>query len=646
MTLWRWRSWANGSRLGLVCCMLVTSGCVGVLDPIVGPSIDTLDNPTIDQAIGYANNLKSQYKAAVQNQARLVTWVGAGLIPLAAATTGAGVLLAHSATTVGILGLTGASAFGAASYLRNQPAQLAYLAGHEALNCAVRVVAPLRIANTPGFASALDSIGNDIANARAALAGAQLAAARSRASPGLAVAKSQLQTAERSIAEAEKTQAAGVKLQAELAAMPLRLVTTVDRIQNEVDRAVVRNLPDFAALSATIGGLAGFYKQFTTITPISKGAPEAPPSGAVPHGLELEDGLGAAMQELQRRMAELATSQSVIAGVVNAVDADKPAKDLDACGVSPDDLAGDLAFDPPGPYILAAGAAAKKGFILRGGRTPYAANVDAPGNSVVIRQPVPFEPEFVIETTAAAKGTYVIFARDGSGRKQMTELNVGSGGGAGGAGGGNAGGGTRGPTPPGGAQGRTVPDCAGLRDTDDARLCTTVPDFKRIQKALCLPALQQTGKWGFQSGSALREFKRTMQGKTAPDDVLTVADRRDLLAQTDDNIRARCGDPQLLDNLEEAAHQLRGKQITLLQSKFTVLGAQPNGRKGTIEISLCATVAPGPGVDIPGLAKAAFDQRLTRDGTPLIPEIDVAKLKIIDQNRAEATSVGAIAMCH
>ena len=77
----------------------------------------------------------------------ILSLLGVGLIPLGAAALGLGVTGA-SATAITVVGLTGAAGYAEGQWLDSTPRQRAYIAGYNAVNCALEAVAPLDLDDT------------------------------------------------------------------------------------------------------------------------------------------------------------------------------------------------------------------------------------------------------------------------------------------------------------------------------------------------------------------------------------------------------------------------------------------------------------------------------------------------------------------
>ena len=131
----------------LVCSSLVVSGC-SLLNPHVTWERPEKGQPvTLQSAIEYANRAKDAYKEAVGDQALLTNALGTALIPLGAATLGAGIA-GVSAEPLAYLALSGAAIYGVGTWLSSGPRQSVYIAGINGITCAVEAILPLHFVVT------------------------------------------------------------------------------------------------------------------------------------------------------------------------------------------------------------------------------------------------------------------------------------------------------------------------------------------------------------------------------------------------------------------------------------------------------------------------------------------------------------------
>lgn len=527
-------------RIRLVGCValvaLGATGCAGVLDPVVGVGGEDRPLPpaSFQQAVGYANQAKDEYFAAMSNQARLSTWVGGGLIPLAAVASG--LALFGKTTSAIYVGLTGAGVWSTSLWFRNQPAQLAYLAGHEAVNCAVTAVVPFGSVDTK-FTSALERIDTRVGDVRTA---ADALRAVLPNDPLLA-------DAERLVANAIVARDNGRPVAALAATLPDQLVTTVDRIQAEVGRAVVTSQPDIASLGTLIGGFGSAYGQFGQVPSSGVQLPAKPPKGdgtpgLAPEALERGEAERIALVEA---LALLQADRAIVAAGVNAVSGQAPVDALKRCGVADDQIASALSVQPGDPYDLPAKAAGQKGFIVTGGKGPYAATVAGGAAGISVTPVEAFGPAFLIKTEATApEGTHSILVRDLAGRQRFVELRIGA-----------AGGGSAQSSQGGGGGGQASVRCEETAANPVAS-CAERTIIERLQRALCLPRVD--GRWGAESQTFFEDHQRRVLKVASPAVRMTPELRDRLLALTPAEIDAACGPRALIDGLRELQRGLSG----------------------------------------------------------------------------------------
>ena len=530
--------------------VLAAAGCAGITNPYVKPDGRPGGNVTLESAIGYANSAKDAYKEALGNQAELRSWLGIGLIPLGAATLGLGITGA-SPTAITVLGLTGAAAYGTGSWLQSPPQERAYIAGYNAINCAIGAVAPLNIDKNSEFArfdESMKIIDRHIADVQSQIGVVNAAISDLEPSAGsqdaLVVRAKEEVTAARSIVDsAVAARANGTSLMLEVASAGSNLVTAVDRIVGQVDDAILLNQPDLQSLSSIIGGLGQAYSQFTAVPEGLRKAEDL--AGA---GVTVQTGragvVNMALQELQERVATLSIDTRQIAHFVSAVAAKKPIETLERCGVDPDKFASDIAIDPAGPIEFAQGQASTKGFVVVGGRAPYTAQLlNDTAAGVAVRQPEPFGPAFLVQASAEAKaGEYSIYVVDAASHRKFVTAVV------------------KAPAQQSQRQGQE----AAADPVFDALGKT---QQQQIQRALCVA---DDGIWGTKTRNALREYQRST-GKEVTG-VMTAALRDELLALDVAAVAQRCGAASaegslltdLADTLEDVSFGLKGASLAVV----------------------------------------------------------------------------------
>ena len=293
---------------------VVLSGCASMFNPY----LDLGDRPevvNVESAVGYANDAIDVYRTALGDQAKFKAWLGAGLIPLAAATTGLGIQ-AVSQEAITALALTGATGLGLGAWFENTPRQRAYIAGYNAINCAVDATVPFKVKGSSQFTDyetalsaingKIEAVQTNIANVRLQIANVGLTTS---VSPLVVQAEESVTTAETVLANAKSARRNGVALQREIDIAGDRLITSVDRIAGQVDLAVLQNQPDIQTLASIISGLGSAYSKFTAIPKGAKGAEDVAAPAAAGDERSVSQQLANALRQLQTSVAQMGTDE-------------------------------------------------------------------------------------------------------------------------------------------------------------------------------------------------------------------------------------------------------------------------------------------------------------------------------------------------
>ena len=517
-------------RLGAVAAVLLIVSSCTLIDPYV--EITGTDRPEgdvkIDQAISYANKVKTAYREGLSDHAKLKNLLGVGLIPLGAATLGLGIADVSSEAVTG-LGLTGAAAYGIGTFLESKPTQQAYVLGYNATNCAIDAVLPFQFEEADpvltAFTGAYQTIDQRIEAVEQQIGAVRTAISSQKALPGASAPAIQalIQRAEQDVVSAtaivdnaKRARSSATKLQREIATAPGRLMTAVDRILGEVYKAIAENQTDLSAVASIIGGLGQSFSQFTRIPDSLVSAKDISGRAAGAITAESEGGLEDDLNELQTRVSALSTDTRRLADLVNLVSEEKPIEALRACGVDPDSIVSEMVIDPSGPVVFTQGQEKEKLFLIRGGARPYQASLsNQEVRGVIVSQPEVFGPTFSVRITAEAiAGTYNVIVRDNSGRRAILEIMVRS-------------------------ETAALPTVPAPADPSRAAFNRLSANNKaKLQTALCLSGAQVDGRWGPTTRGRLIAFQRT-RGVT-PNGVLTGALASQLLAETEAQIQARC----------------------------------------------------------------------------------------------------------
>ena len=567
-------------KFTLVLLLGVLAGC-----SLINPHISTGDRPAkpvmLESAIKYGNEAKNAYREALGDEAKFRNLLGVGLIGVATAIP---IMALTEATTksIGIVGVSGAGLYAIGTWLQSTPRQRAYLQGYNAVNCAIDAVAPLDFDTDKepykGFDSALLQINDQIARVEKDIGTVKnldlTAAEKAKADEKIAIA---LETALKAVDEAKAARRSGIELQLQLAAAGPDLVAAVDRIVGEVDRAVVENQPDLAALASIIGGLGNMYGQLTALPPGMAG-PQDITGLSTAVRFESASPLEKNLVDLQNSVAELSKLTRQISDYVNVVIAKKPSEKLRSCGVDADQIATDIVIEPP-TAVFTAGQDETQAFTIRGGRRPFRVTLLGPQSmDIIVSQPDLFGPAFVVQVKSSAqKGSYSIYAADASGRQRILQIQIGD----------------ATPTPAAKVE---------LATAQGGEAFTAIADInqrKQIQRALCYKEKTGTepdGLWGQKTKNLLIEFQKK-KGLTA-DGILTEELRDTLLELTPDNIQKECGGntaalSPLSSKLKAFSRAIKGRAFNPVAAdpdfSLSVLEADP--LEDAVELELAV---PGP----------------------------------------------------
>lgn len=411
------------SRWACMLIMLPLVGC-GTLNPHVTWKQSKWEGSThsLPDAIDYADKAKKAYKKALGSQEQLRSWLGIGLIPLAAAATGIGIMGGPPGAITAI-GLTGAAGFGVGQWLESKPAQRAWVAGYNATSCSVDVMLPYTFVNGDDLKTEIDGISDEIGKLESSTD--DLAERTQQKDQSSGQADAAVKVARQAITDARPVteKATGLRMETHIAGR--RLKEAVDRIAGHVSSSLVETGPDIQELSKLIAGLGQSYGQFVKVPTPAK-APTPPEqhkvasmSAVVPLQYEIEKVLQGA--------ATLSADTEKLANLVNAMADKKPIETLKSCGVSEDKKVVPLSIDPPGKIVLPEGIRSTVVRTIKGGASPYGITLlgqDLTGN-IAVRQLVHFGPAFVVETTKNSTPTTAhIYATDGLGNSTLIDVEV------------------------------------------------------------------------------------------------------------------------------------------------------------------------------------------------------------------------------
>jgi hypothetical protein len=427
-------------RLWLSAALVVlVSGCTLVNPHVKWPPPTTPPRQAsqidLDYAIDYADSAKAAYRKALGTQSKLTSWLGVGLIPLAAASLGLGITGGPPAA-IAALAATGAAGYATGTWLSSKPAQRAYVAGYNATSCAVSAVLPLVDVENRRSAieQAIASVDTRVSAVETAvgIARARLTTVQERhpkppeeLAQLMAEARREIDGSRELVTSANDTRTKARKMLHEAAVAGLSLKEAVDRIAGQVSGALVETGPDLQSLAAIINGLAGSYGQFArvpeTAKPTARGA--EPQSDLVRTDEDIKS-LRQALDALRSEMGQLRIAVAQLADEVNVVTASKPLDTLKACGVSLEQIAVPITIEPSARVEFEGGTPATKGFLVRGGAAPYSVMLLG-DEGPAVRQTEPFGPAFTVQVTASTPAReYAILVSDRAGQRQFLQVAV------------------------------------------------------------------------------------------------------------------------------------------------------------------------------------------------------------------------------
>jgi hypothetical protein len=433
-----------------VMLLLLASGCAGIVNPHIkwdppAGNIPDATALTLDYAIKYADSARAAYKNALGNQSQLASWLGIGLIPIAATALGLG-MSGNSPGAITVLGLTTASGYAVGTWLYSKPNQRAWVVGYNATTCAVEAILPLLYVEKnweKEIKTTLEMLNSAVVPVEAGIGDVrkQLLLIGKEPPPDLVdlkeFAEQRVKEAEQLLASSYETRGKAEKMRQEASTAGVSLKEAVDRISGQVSAQIVETGPDIQALALVIGGLAQSYGQFVRVPEGLR--PAVPPSAKGQAKVEKtedkekpivkqDEALRNALGNLEAKMISLQGVSIRVAEIVNGVTTSKPIEKLRACGVNPEQIAQPLTVDPSGRIEFEAGKAATVGRVIRGGSAPYAVALQGDAEGPVVRQTEPFGPAFTIQITDKTPAKeYSIYISDKAGQRLFIPVDVKSG---------------------------------------------------------------------------------------------------------------------------------------------------------------------------------------------------------------------------
>ncbi len=419
------------------------SGCASLFNPHYSPLRVTPkgQTATMEEAVTYADNAIDAYRKGVGDQANLSAWTGTALIPLSAVVVGLGTLGGHS-NSVTNLALGGAAAYGMSSWLSSPVRSLVYVDGIGALNCAKESMRPWYVSNDwmADFNTAMDNLSTKIPALTHGLSELEalisvLEGMGLAGDPQVKAAKALAKSVTGQLAGVRVTQENGFTLKHRLETAGQALIFAVDRINGEMDKALLSTVPNLTALPSVIASLnpaADMFRQGSA--PAEVQTVKAADKANEFHAQSLTRGeatkIKSARNDLNAKVREVKLMATTLAGYEGFVRSavkkfEQPVSDtlLKQCGVSEEDIVKPLKVLPDTKVTVAAGSSTS--IFLFGGSGQYGATLTGEIKGVTVSQPVPLGEVVRIEAgedTPSAQ-THILI-KDIAGRSVFVELTI------------------------------------------------------------------------------------------------------------------------------------------------------------------------------------------------------------------------------
>ena len=432
---------------GLLLGTLTLASC-SMVNPYISHPRDTLstqdtlprETGDLETAVSYANTVKANYREALGREATFTNVLGALLIPTSAMALTMGIAKVHS-NTILMTGGSGTALLGVGKWLESKPRQAAYVAGYNAVNCAIEAVLPFRFSkkHLEPFQDSMQNIDGRIEAVQEAIGEAEAAKSQifkiltpaqqqAKDDPQLLEAVAHIRVAKSVVASARDARDKGFAVQRQRARAGHALDATVDNIIGQVDAAIQKSQLDLGALSAVISGLSQAYSQFTTVSDNlkPKDVGEAP-EGKKTNGMEQQrQKLKDAIDALKTAVDELLEDKQEISKIVNFLTPEHSLAALKKCGVEPATISTTLTLSPAGnaEFTARKDGVQQAARSILGGKKPFGVVVPHPVTGLHITQPVAFGRAITItaETSLLQPGTYPVHVVDGN--ERTTHFNI------------------------------------------------------------------------------------------------------------------------------------------------------------------------------------------------------------------------------
>jgi hypothetical protein len=522
-------SWSNHPRLSLIVAVTLLGGCATSRLPSWEP-VPTASGShiTLSEARTYAQRARGAYVQALDSEVSAQSNLGNTLIGVGTLTAGLAAFKAHRDAVIGAA-LLGGSGYAFGQWNISRQRQLVYIAGMDAINCAVAAANPFDASDEDRrtLRDALGALeteltqygsGIDAVTAEAATLPQDDTTADERAGAAAAVA-----AANKLADDGRQVLAGGRQAVVKLHRIGGELIAAVDRIGNAVNRAVLETIPDLAAIPKVVGALgtyAGHFapsaaldthiqQRFAAYAPTSAGTGDR--SIRKPRAAEPSQRLATAISTLQAASTRLGAKITIARSLAMAYDAPPAGTALANCGVT---ISFPLAASPAS-LTLKGKVEQTYTIVLRGGTKPYSVQQQgALPAGVTVKAPIPFDSAITVTTTNALEHakSFSLLVLDSANPPNAISVEVAS----------DA-------APPAQANSESTSDAPQERRGAQRQPHNVSPEELRIvQSRLCMAAEEIDGKWGPKTLGAVNAW-REKTSRRASDTALSRTEADEIL---------------------------------------------------------------------------------------------------------------------
>lgn len=434
---------------------LAISGCL--LNPYIdftnptNDQVKAVQDRTLDHAIALAEITRKKYREKIVDQTVLNNFTGNGLIALGATAIALAAYGAHPDKIIGA-GLLGGLGFTLGQRRNNPNQDLVYLAGMQAMNCAILAVQPLRITGDLN-----EQINTDLASATNKIVTLENAVGEVRRKTAalrkedaenslIKISESIIATSEEIASSANEASVTGMKLRVALDGIGPQMIATISTLDAAVMKGVREAQPSLESVSTAVKGLAGaagIIAPSIDFATLSSGLGDSEGDGDGDGGQEetagiagngdvtkktedqiaAETNLKAAIDALRSEAHSTMNTAHRLNAYAESIDSAKPTDSLKLCQV-----------DQPPPFEVSAplvsitqGTESRQEIILSGGKQPYVARLTTlPADGLSVDSPLSDGRILTIRATNTLKqGDYTVYIEDSAKESATVSVKVG-----------------------------------------------------------------------------------------------------------------------------------------------------------------------------------------------------------------------------